>query len=58
MTSFFVVPSFSPVLLEQLPAEPDDVTIICRQEALITQEVGERVCCGLLLLCSGARWMT
>ena len=38
MTSFFVVPSFAPVSLEQLPAEPDDVTIICRQEALITQE--------------------
>ena len=40
MTSFFVVPSFAPVSLEQLPAEPDDVTIICRQEARITDEVG------------------
>lgn len=40
MTSFFIVPSFVPPTLEQLPTEPDDVTIICRQEAKITQEVG------------------
>lgn len=39
MTSFFVVPTFAPPTLEQLPAEPDDVSLIVKQEAKITQEV-------------------
>lgn len=39
-TSFFVVPSFAPPTLEQLASEPDDVAIIVRQEAKITQQVG------------------
>lgn len=39
MTSFFVCPTFTP-LTEELPSEPDDVGLICRQEAAVTQEVG------------------
>lgn len=56
MTSFFCVPSFTPLTLEQVPAEPDDISLIVRQEARITQEVrwgdwlgsGERSVCKLI----------
>lgn len=41
MTSFFVVPSFAPPTLEQLQAEPDEVSLIVGQEAKIHQELSE-----------------
>ena len=37
--SFFVVPTFVPPTLEQLPTEPDEVSLIVKQEAKITAEV-------------------
>ena len=37
--SFFVVPTFVPPTLEQLPTEPDEVSLIVKQEARITAEV-------------------
>ena len=37
--SFFVVPTFVPPTLEQLPTEPNEVSLIVKQEAKITAEV-------------------
>ena len=39
MTSFFVVPTFTPPTLEQLTSEPDEVALIVQQEARIHQDV-------------------